>query len=165
MRKNITLLISITVIFISCNQKQTVNINSSTEAIEASTNVQDKDAYTLMKSYCYVCHNPKVISHDSLLAPPFVAVKRRYTMQYQNKEAFVAAVVSWATKPTEDKALMKGAVTEFKVMPPLPLGNEILQKIATYIYDNDIEKPDWFESHFNEMHPNGMGRNNNNNKY
>lgn len=161
MRKRIGLLIGITALFMSCNETKTekiVNTDLNTEAIETTSNQQGSEAYTLMKNYCYVCHNPKAVSHDSLLAPPFVAVKRRYNMQYATKEKFVDAIINWAHNPSEEKALMRGAVTEFNVMPPLPLDKEILKKIAAYIYDNDIDKPDWFEAHFNEMQRNGMGK-------
>ncbi len=32
---------------------------------------------------------------------------------------------------------------------------EDLNKIAAFIYDNEMEKPEWFEEHFKEMHPDG----------
>ncbi len=180
MNKKVILFVSVIALFMSCNQKEKeksyVDLPSGDLEELASTNLQTEDAYTLMKNYCYVCHNPNAVSHDSILAPPFRAVKRRYSMQYDNKEEFVTAMVSWIEKPSEEKALMRGAVNEFKVMPPLPLDKEILQKIATYIYDNDVEQPKWFEEHFNEMHGNdngiqgkgrgmrgkGKGKNNNN---
>ncbi|MCF6279712.1 MAG: hypothetical protein L3J14_05130 [Flavobacteriaceae bacterium] len=157
MRKRSVLFIGITALLMSCNQTKT-DLTSDKEDITKATNLQDIDAYTLMKNNCYVCHNPKAVSHDSLLAPPFVAVKRRYSMQYTNKEEFVDAVINWATNPSKEKALMRGAVNQFNVMPPLPLDKEILKDIATYIYENEVEKPEWFDTHFNEMHPKGMGK-------
>ena len=45
---------------------------------------------------------------------------------------------------------MFGAVKRFKVMPKLLLPIEDLEKIATFIYDNDVEKPEWMEEHMNE---------------
>ncbi|VAW24755.1 hypothetical protein MNBD_BACTEROID04-1511, partial [hydrothermal vent metagenome] len=72
-------------------------------------------------------------------------------------EDFVKAVVAWASDPKEDKALMRGAVNQFKVMPKQLFKKEDLTKIAEYIYDNEIEQPAWFKSHFSTMHPNGMG--------
>jgi len=36
------------------------------------------EGYRLMKTYCYICHNPEVKSHDQMLAPPMMAVKKHY---------------------------------------------------------------------------------------
>ena len=33
-------------------------------------------------------------------------------------------------------------------------------KIAIFMFNNELEKPSWFENHFNEEHPNGMGKGN-----
>jgi hypothetical protein len=157
MRRIIILVVSVVALFISCKQsKEKKEYVDSVENTEIITHIKSVEGYTLMKNYCYVCHNPNAVSHDSILAPPFTAVKRRYSMQYDNKEEFVTAMVSWIEKPSEEKALMRGAVNKFKVMPPLPLEKEILQKIAIYIYDNDVEQPKWFEEHFNEMQAKGM---------
>lgn len=157
MREKLILLVSVTTLFISCSQIKKKESLSAITKTEVSVNNSTNEAYTLMKNNCYVCHNPKTVSHDSLLAPPFVAVKRHYSMQYTNKKDFVDAIVNWVQNPEEDKALMFGAVKRFKVMPKLPLETTQLQKIAAYLYDNDIEQPKWFEEHFNEMHGNGNG--------
>ena len=114
--------------------------------------------YDLLKDNCYVCHNPAAKSHDDLLAPPLMAVKMRYSKQYTSKEEFITAIVNWVQNPTEEKALMKGAVNNFKVMPPLPIEVEKIKKIATYIYENDLEKPTWLPKHMQKMHKNGMGK-------
>ena len=61
--------------------------------------------------------------------------------------------------PKEENALMYGAVQQFKVMPKRAFNEEDLEKIATYIYDNEIEQPDWFAAHFKEQHGGkGMGK-------
>ncbi len=110
--------------------------------------------YDLLKNNCYVCHNPAAKSHDDLLAPPLMAVKMRYSKQYTSKEEFIAAIVDWVQHPTEEKALMKGAVNKFKVMPPLPIEVEKIKKIAAYIYENDLEQPTWLPEHMQKMHKN-----------
>jgi hypothetical protein len=51
---------------------------------------------------------------------------------------------------------MRGAVDKFKVMPPLPLEISEIEKIATYIYENDVEEPVWMNSHMKEMQGSGM---------
>lgn len=86
-----------------------------------------------------------------------IAVKKRYSMQYDNKEDFVNAVVAYAIDPKAENALMIGAVNQFKAMPKQAFSEDDLKKIATYIYENKIETPEWFEEHFQQNHKNGQG--------
>lgn len=141
----------------SCKQtKQTDYVVADTQIL-TEDNQQGSEGYELMKTNCYVCHNPKAVSHDSILAPPFKAVKMQYTNAYNTKEDFVNAIVNWVQNPEEEKALMRGAVTKFKVMPKLTLPSQDLEKIAAYIYDNDVEEPLWMQTHRKEMQGKGMG--------
>lgn len=165
MKKTIILL-SIGIALFACGKaKEEVKIKDKNILInkEASLINSNDPGYVLMKNNCYVCHNPNTKSHDEVIAPPFAAVKRRYSMQYKNKDVFVNAVVNWVLDPNEDKALMRGAVNQYKVMPKLVLEKNKLEKIANYLYDNDIEQPVWFEDHFNDMHGK-RGKMNNQNK-
>jgi mono/diheme cytochrome c family protein len=151
MKKMILLLSAITLLM-SCNQSNDTKGYTALNKADATTNyLQTDNGYTLMKNNCYACHNPKATSHDEILAPPFKAVKMHYTRAYDSKEEFVNAMVSWVQNPDEDKALMFGAVKRFKVMPKLALPTEDLEKIAAYIYDNDVEQPEWMEEHMKEM--------------
>jgi len=111
--------------------------------------------YLLFKGQCLICHGGAP-SHDELIAPPMVAVQRRYKVQFDNKEEFVEGMVAWSLNPTAESALMRGAVKEFNVMPKPATKEEDLKTIAAFIYDNELEQPEWFEEHFNQMHPNGM---------
>jgi len=123
------------------------------------SDIQESEGYVLMKTTCYVCHNPESPSHDKIIAPPMAAVKMRYSMQYPSEEEFVEAIVSWTMDPQENKALMRGAVMKFNTMPKQPFKEEEMRKIATYIYHNKLEEPNWFASHKKEMHKNGkMGQ-------
>ncbi|MCF6280145.1 MAG: c-type cytochrome [Flavobacteriaceae bacterium] len=150
MNKKVILLVSVAFLFMSCNQtkkEEFVNITEANKDLDLLTNQEKSKGYTLMKNNCYVCHNPNTASHDDILAPPFKAVKMHYNRAYSTKEEFVNAMVNWVQNPEEDKALMFGAVKRFKVMPKLPLPTKDLEKIATYIYDNDLEEPKWMEKH------------------
>ena len=144
----------------SCNQtKKESTTNESTtkkNEVAAVVNQEKSEGYTLMKNNCYACHNPNTKSHDDIIAPPFRGVKMHYTREYDNKKDFVNAVVNWVQNPEEDKALMFGAVNKFKVMPKLPLPTKDLEKIAAYIYDNDVEEPEWMGDHMKEMEGKGM---------
>ncbi|WP_456421398.1 c-type cytochrome [Lutibacter sp.] len=154
MKKNsLVVLILTSIALLSCNTTTKEEKKSEEKVISKEIT----EGYTLFKNNCYACHSVISKSHDEIIAPPMVAVKRRYKMAYSSKEEFVKAVVAWASDPKEDNALMRGAVNQFKVMPKQLFKKEDLTKIAEYIYDNEIEQPTWFESHFKTMHPNGMG--------
>lgn len=154
MNIRIILLLSIVALFMSCNQSNKKSGYTASSHIynevEIDNHLQKDNGYTLMKNNCYACHNPNTKSHDEILAPPFKAVKMHYMREYDSKEKFVNAMVDWVQHPDEDKALMFGAVKRFKVMPKLALSTEDLEKIAAYIYDNDVEQPEWMEEHMKE---------------
>lgn len=142
--------------FIGCNEKKQ---DTSVKIAEANISVQiQSDGYTLLKNNCYACHSVTTKSHEEIIAPPMIAIKRRYKMNYNTKEEFVNAITNWALNPTKEHALMRGAVMQFNVMPKQPFIKDDLIKIADYMYDNELEKPEWFQNHFNEQHPNGMGK-------
>ena len=132
-------------IFSSCDKKQK-------EATKASEISQNNDGLKLMETNCYACHNPKAASHDAIIAPPLMAIKNRYGMKYTTKESFVDAIVKWSLDPKQEEALMYGAVKQYNVMPKQPFAAADLKKIATYIYDNEIEVPSWFAEHEKQMH-------------
>ena len=97
--------------------------------------------YQLLKTYCYVCHNPNATSHDQMLAPPMMMVKKHYKPAFPDKQEFINAIVDWVHHPSEEKVLMPGAVRKFKIMPPLAYPEEDLRLIAEYIFDNEMDKP------------------------
>ncbi|MDP3357770.1 MAG: c-type cytochrome [Lutibacter sp.] len=149
-------LVLATLVFISCDEKKQEPSANTIAAIVTSQN--QSEGYILMKNNCYACHSVTSKSHDEIIAPPMAAIKRRYKMSYNSKEEFVNAFTDWALNPTKENALMRGAVMQFNVMPKQAFKKEDLEKIAAYIYDNELEKPDWFEKHFTDEHPNGMGK-------
>lgn len=119
------------------------------------------EPYALLKTRCYVCHMPDSPSHDSIIAPPMQAVKQRYLMRYPDEEDFVRAMVAWAHDPRADKSIMPGAVSRYQLMPKQNFKEEELQQIASYIYANELEQPEWFDDHEKEMRNfgrMGMGR-------
>ena len=145
------LLIGLLVGFTSCNDSKNTTYAKKENTIKITKKTNQDEAYKLMKNNCYVCHNPKSKSHDEIIAPPFKAVKMHYLRAYDSREGFITAVVNWVQNPDEEKALMPGAVNRFKVMPPLPLDTNDLKKIAAYLYDNDVEQPEWMPAHMKEM--------------
>jgi len=95
--------------------------------------------YQLIKTYCYVCHNPNVTRHDQMIAPPMMMVKRHYQPNFTNKEDFINAIVNWVHHPSAEKALMPGAVRKFKIMPPLAYPKEDLEAMWIEIYEEIYE--------------------------
>jgi cytochrome c551/c552 len=155
MKTNFIKLVVLLMIFTSCNkQKSSDDFNKN---LTVNTESEDAEALKLFQQKCYACHSVATKSHDEIIAPPMIAVKKRYSMQYDNKEDFVNAVVAYASDPKAENALMIGAVNQFKAMPKQAFSEDDLKKIATYIYENKIETPEWFEEHFQQNHKNGQG--------
>ncbi|MCK4561342.1 MAG: hypothetical protein KAT78_00390 [Flavobacteriaceae bacterium] len=165
MKNNIIYFFLGALLLVSCNEnKKELSQVTDNDPVTIESKQELGDAYVLLKNQCYVCHSISSVSHDDIIAPPMAAVKRRYLRMYNNKEDFVNAVSKWALNPEKDNAIMRGAVAKFNVMPKQVFKEEDLKKIAVYIYDNELEEPDWFKAHEKEMHGEngrgmGMGRN------
>jgi mono/diheme cytochrome c family protein len=158
MNANFLITVALAVLLTGCNkQKSTEDFGISTAP---KSDTENAEALALFKTKCYACHSVTTKTHDEIIAPPMIAAKKRYMMQFDNKEDFVKAVVAYALDPKAENALMKGAIDKFKPMPKQAFEEEDLKKIASYIYDNEIETPVWFEEHFKEEHKNGMGMGN-----
>ncbi|SDM29138.1 Tll0287-like domain-containing protein [Kriegella aquimaris] len=108
-----------------------------------------------LENECYICHNPKT-SQASMVAPPMMAIKQHYIDSSTTKEAFTEDLIRWVNDP-ETKTRMPGAHKRFGAMPYLPYPDETLRQVADYIYDNDLEKPDWLDAHFQKAHRKGKG--------
>ena len=111
------------------------------------------DGLSLVKQNCYSCHSPNSASHDHIIAPPLEAVKRRYLRAADDdKRAFVSKMSRFLIDPSEQSALMKGPVRRFGVMPKFNWSEETIAKMVEYMYDHELEQPDWFEQHHREGH-------------
>jgi cytochrome c553 len=158
---NLIKLLKLTLVLLfitSCSNKDLKQHNISLNNI-----VQNNDtikALSLLELKCYSCHSISSNSHNEIIAPPLAAVKHRYLRSYPNKEEFVNAMSQWIQEPKEENALMRGAVQKFKVMPYLLVSQAEAKVIATFIYENDLSSPSWFQEHFNQEHQNGKGRGN-----
>jgi cytochrome c2 len=158
MNLKILTILSLSFFLISCNTKNNENNSIKNTAEINSTKTENSEGYILLKSNCYACHSVTSKSHDEIIAPPMAAVKRRYKISYSSKEEFMEAIANWALNPTKENALMRGAVMQFNVMPKQPFHKENVMKIAKYIYDNELEKPEWLEKKFVQEHPGGKGK-------
>ena len=111
----------------------------------------------IMETECYICHNPKA-SEESMIAPPMIAIKKHYINQETTKEQFQYDLVSWINNPSEEKSKMPGALRKFGIMPLQPFPEDKIKLIAEYIYDYEIDEPDWFEEHYQKGRGNGRGK-------
>lgn len=87
-----------------------------------------------------------------------IAIKKHYLNNQTTKEDFVASMQAWIKNPNAEDAKMYGAVKRFGVMPKQAFPEETIAKIADYMYDFDIEQPEWFEEHYNNENGNKSGK-------
>jgi len=129
--------------------------------IEESTTEFDSIGAQLFNQKCMICHNHVGKVDSTMLAPPFFQVKDRYLKASMDKKDFIETMTYWVKNPKEENILMQGTKDHFEVMPYLAYSDEDIAKIVNYIYENDMEKPEWFdahqESHRKENGGRGMG--------
>ena len=121
------------------------------------TQVEAEEAQQLMATHCYICHSPTASETEGRIGPPMVAIKARYLMDTTTKEEFVSHITQFVENPTEENAIMYGAVDRFNVMPKQVFPDGVVEKIANYMFDYQIEEPSWFKEHW-ETSGNGQGR-------
>lgn len=107
----------------------------------------------LYKTHCSACHgNTGGVDMQKRVAPPIAAVRMHYIGSYPDRDSFVLAVADWVEKQDESNSLMRGAIRRFNLMPPVSISRGDAEKIASYIFDGDIEKPAGFDEHAERMH-------------
>ena len=109
----------------------------------------------ILEQECYICHNPKASMANSI-APPMESIKRHYIDSSITKEAFTKALIRWVNDP-ETATKMPGAHTKFGPMPYMPNPDDAVAQIADYIYDHELERPEWFDTHFKKAHKKSKG--------
>jgi cytochrome c553 len=142
MKKYITfsILIVLITLFIGCGQKSTSN-TSSPEELAAG--------FQLLETNCFACHSPKG-TMDARVAPPMIAIKKHYIDGNTTKATFTKDLIAFIDHLSEDISKMPGARRKFGLMPQMSLTNEQLTQIAAYLYETEIEAPDWFEEHYQQ---------------
>jgi len=147
------LLFMTTVAAVGCNGKSNVSTEEAEKPTDQPTEViAGIDAANLLTTVCYACHNPKSGSHDEMLAPPLVGIKQQYLNATEDRAGFVERMAAFVTNPSEDKALMKGPIGRFGLMPKPPVTDEQIKAIVAFIYDNELPAPAWFAEHEEQMH-------------
>ncbi|MDO5981233.1 c-type cytochrome [Flavivirga spongiicola] len=149
--KVLIFLIGFIFIFTSCKNSKDENKKTLTESY--SKTHQEHPGKKLMEMHCYLCHDA-TRTEDERLGPPMIAIKKRYIFKDTSKEEFINDMQSWIKNPNEKDAKMFGAVRRFGVMQKLPYSEDDVELIADYMFDNEIEEPEWFEEHYKQMRGN-----------
>ena len=87
---------------------------------------------------CHVCHNQAM---DPPLGPPMWGVQRRYKRNTLDNEDFVKSMVNFVKAPTLESAIHDEALSQLGLMPPMPLPDDMLKNIATYILEEQFPPP------------------------
>ncbi|PIB31626.1 cytochrome c family protein [Gaetbulibacter sp. 5U11] len=151
--KKVYILIVLSLFLVSCNNSKNKKLSAFDTQMEANKHPGKK----LMETNCYTCHSPTASQSDRI-GPPMIAIKKHYIDDNTTKEEFIADIQSWIKNPNAQDAKMHGAVKRFGVMPKQAFPEETIAKIADYMFDYDIDQPEWFEKHFNEEKGNQRGQ-------
>lgn len=145
--KNVIGLLILVMFLVSCNsgKKDTTSYSKTDDEASAENHPGKK----LMETNCYLCHSSTAGENDRI-GPPMIAIKRHYINDNTTKEDFVAAMQAWIKNPNEADAKMPGAVKKFGVMPKQYYPEETIAKISEYMFDFEIDQPEWFEDHYSE---------------
>ena len=60
-----------------------------------------------------------------------------------NKEEFVEKMVQFILYPNAEQSMLHSDVEQYGLMDPVGFSEEDVRAIAEYIYENELEKPDW----------------------
>ncbi|MDH3355053.1 MAG: cytochrome c [Chromatiales bacterium] len=124
-----------------------------TTAFSASVNAQSNEkGREIFKSLCMTCH--KIERSPQQVAPPIFAMKDHYLRKHPDKASFVHAVTNWLIKPSKDKALMPGAIRKFNLMPKPAVSTDEAAQVATFLFELNLNEPDWYQKHYKQDHPN-----------
>jgi len=106
----------------------------------ANVNALSPDAKEGKELYpaCNVCHDQAL---NPPKGPPMWGVQRRYKKYSLDEKAFVENIVNFVKAPSLTLAKHSQAVKQLGLMPPMPLPDEVLRKIATYILEENFPPP------------------------
>lgn len=121
-----------------------------TSPLVSAAEKETKTGEEVYKTACAVCH---VSEGKPTIAPPIFAVKNHVIDAFPERDDFIEQVKDWVKAPDEEKALMRGAIRKFGLMPAMAhLSDEDVQAVAEYLFDTDMTLPDWYKEHYKEEH-------------
>jgi mono/diheme cytochrome c family protein len=138
--------IVVTIFLIGCSNSEKQTTTIANDPAEMSP-LELAEGFQLTENNCFSCHSPNA-SIENRVAPPMEAIKKHYIDSQTNQAEFTADLIAFLNNPSEDLSKMPGAIRRFGVMPKMNFSDEQIAKIAAYIYNSELEKPDWFEDHY-----------------
>ena len=150
MKLRIIILSSISLValmFTSCNSEGKVSVEENVDPEQTVAQTEEgipeknsSEAYLLMEQKCFICHigKPDPSRKASMLAPPMMRVQAHYKPSFSDRESFVKAVSNFVLNPTEEAALMPGAIRKFNLMTNLNYDKQEVEKIAALLFDMDF---------------------------
>lgn len=144
--KNLVFILILSGWFISCQEHNQKAVSVEKKVVEISQipplDANQQEGQNLFKQYCISCHSETqdFSKKDKILAPPIGRVVEHYKGTFPDKKDFIKAVVNWANQPGQKAVLMPGAARKFGLMPPMPIGQDNLEKIANYMFDADFSQ-------------------------
>ncbi len=145
MKKLIALLTILSIV--SCNQAKKSDYSKKNSKNIVTEEASIPPGKKLLETKCFVCHNAAT-PHDERVAPPMIAIKAHYINENTSEEEFTKSFINFVANPTKESAKMRGAIKRFGLMPYQKFDEEDLKKIANYLYNYQIEEPDWFKEHW-----------------
>ena len=92
----------------------------------------------LLYQGCGTCHE-QALSPPK--APPMWEIKRLYERQAKDDATLVKNIVSFTKEPSLETAIHDVGVERYGLMPAMPLPDDMLNKIATYILEEEFPPP------------------------
>jgi len=138
-------LIKLSVVFFSLvligcqsnNQEKTdVESKISAEVFDTKNPIDGKN---LMITNCYACHGNSS-PETKRIAPPFYGIKIHYKEFYKTETEFASAWISYLENPDSASSLMPKAIDNFGIMPKFGYNASVIEKIAHFIFNNDMKK-------------------------
>jgi len=90
----------------------------------------------LFNGNCVTCH--KV--NQSISAPSVIELQKNYKRAFPQKKDFIKYMSQWVLKPNKRTSIMQDSINKYKLMPELGYQKEVLEEIATYLYETDFTK-------------------------
>ncbi len=116
------------------------NPTAATHSADEQANAQV--GFSLLESNCSSCHavNPAA---ESKVAPSLAAVKKAYMAAGGSRADFISAFAGFLKNPSAQTAKMPEAVDKYGLMPKMGFSDAQLEAVAAYVYDQDVETPEW----------------------
>lgn len=154
--KNYAIFLAFGLLLLNCkeNKKDRTEYVKNPLIIENEEVVKQHPGKRIMEQECYICHNPEA-SQESMIAPPMIVIKDYYIGENTTKKQFTDDLIQWIIDP-EQESKIPVALFEFGSMPYIPYPEDVVAQIAEYIYDNDIERPKWYDEALKEGDAKGM---------